>query len=200
MKGGQPRISGGVTAGIMLNMSFTFGGRLMKPFPFRVFCRVARAICLTFACVMADAAAAAKASRAPDISPAVAFVSVATGKLHAVTVTQANLNYMGSVTIDADLLDAAGFTPHMMVQITNSANGAFWETYIIAGVRGSGIISLNGAPARLFAPGDKAFIVSHALVPPSKLRDHWMRTVFVDDRNKVTKIVRQGDDGEQEIR
>lgn len=148
---------------------------------------------------VADAAAAGKASRAPDISPAVAYVSVATGKLHAVTVTQANLNYMGSVTIDADLLDAAGFTPHMMVQITNSSNGAFWETYIIEGARGSGIISLNGSPARHFAPGDKAFIVSHALVPPAKLRDHWMRTVFVDDKNKVTKILKQSDSGEEEI-
>jgi aspartate 1-decarboxylase len=144
-------------------------------------------------------AAAGKASRMPDISPAVAYVSVATGKLHAVTVTQANLNYMGSVTIDADLLDAAGFTPHMIVQITNNSNGAFWETYIIEGARGSGIISLNGAPARLFAPGDKAFIVSHALVPQSKLREHWMRTVFVDDKNKVTKILRQSDRGEEEI-
>lgn len=171
----------------------------MKPFPLRFFRLLARATCLTLACTVADTAAVAKHSRAPDISPAVAFVSVATGKLHAVTVTEANLNYMGSVTIDADLLDAAGFTPHMMVQITNSANGAFWETYIIAGVRGSGIISLNGAPARLFAPGDKAFIVSHALVPPVKLRDHSMRTVFVDERNKVTRIVRQSDDGEQEI-
>ncbi len=171
----------------------------MRHFPRRVLRHVVRLVCVTCACVVADAAVAAKASRAPNMSPAVAFVSVATGKLHAVTVTEANLDYMGSVTIDADLLDAAGFTPHMMVQITNSANGAFWETYIIAGARGSGIISLNGAPARLFAPGDKAFIVSHALVPPSKLRGHWMRTVFVDNRNKVTKIVRQGDESEQEV-
>ncbi len=154
---------------------------------------------LASACVVADATAAGKSSRAPDMSPAVSYVSVATGKLHAVTVTQANLNYMGSVTIDADLLDAAGFTPHMMVQITNASNGAFWETYIIEGARGSGIISLNGSPARHFAPGDKAFIVSHALVPPAKLRDHWMRTVFVDDKNKVTKILKQGDAGEEEI-
>ncbi len=160
---------------------------------------IACLIGFTTACAIGDAAAAGKTSRAPDISPAVAYVSVATGKLHAVTVTQANLNYMGSVTIDADLLDAAGFTPHMMVQITNSSNGAFWETYIIEGARGSGIISLNGSPARHFAPGDKAFIVSHALVAPAKLRDHWMRTVFVDEKNKVTKILKQGDNGEEEI-
>ena len=118
-------------------------------------------------------------------------MEVATGKLHGVTVTQADLNYMGSVTIDADLLDAAGFTPHMMVQISNNATGAFWQTYIIPGARGSGIISLNGAPARHFQPGDKAFIVSHALVEPSKLKDHWMRVVFVDAKNKVVEIQKQ---------
>ncbi len=136
----------------------------------------------------------------PAISPAVAYVSVATGKLHAVTVTQADLNYMGSVTIDADLLDAAGLKPHMMVQITNQANGAFWETYIIEGKRGSGIISLNGSPARHFQPGDKAFIVSHALVEPSRLKDHWMRVVFVDGKNKVTEIQKQSHDGNVTLR
>ncbi len=171
----------------------------MKPWPLRALPVIAPLAGMVSLVVVSGVAVAGKLSRAPDISPAVAYVSVATGKLHAVTVTQANLNYMGSVTIDADLLDAAGFTPHMMVQITNNANGAFWETYIIAGARGSGIISLNGAPARLFAPGDKAFIVSHALVPPTKLKDHWMRTVFVDDKNRVTKILRQGDAGEEEI-
>jgi len=136
----------------------------------------------------------------PAFSPVVAYVSVATGKLHAVTVTQANLNYMGSVTIDADLLDAAGLMPHMLVQITNNSTGAFWETYIIAGERGSGIISLNGAPARHFAPGDKVFIVSHALVEPAKLKEHWMRTVFVDDKNKVTEIQKQGYAGDLKLR
>ena len=136
----------------------------------------------------------------PEFSPAVAFVSVATGKIHAATVTQANLNYMGSITIDADLLDAAGFLPHMLVQITNNSTGAFWETYIIEGTRGSGIISLNGAPARHFAPGDKVFIVSHALVEPAKLKEHWMRTVFVDENNKITEVQKQGYSGDAKLR
>ncbi len=133
----------------------------------------------------------------PMISPVVAFVEVATGKIHAATVTQANLNFVGSITIDRDLMDAAGFFPHMMVQITNNANGVFWETYIIEGPRGSGVIGLNGAPARHFAPGDKVFIVSHAMVEPAKLADHWMRTVFVDDKNHITEVRKQDHDGDE---
>lgn len=88
----------------------------------------------------------------------------------------------------------------MMVQITNNSTGAFWETYIIEGQRGSGIISLNGAPARHFQPGDKVFIVSHALVEPAKLQDHWMRTVFVDANNHVTEIQKQTYSGEQTLK
>jgi aspartate 1-decarboxylase len=136
----------------------------------------------------------------PTFSPVVAFVEVATGKIHAATVTQANLNFMGSITIDRDLMDAAGFFPHMMVQITNNANGAFWETYIIEGPRGSGVIALNGAPARHFEPGDKIFIVSHAMVEPGKLADHWMRTVFVDERNHITELRKQGYTGDETVK
>ncbi len=148
----------------------------------------------------AETASAAQTGNVPAMSPVVALVEVATGKLHAVTVTQADLNYIGSVTIDEDLLDGAGFLPHMIVQITNNATGAFWTTYIIPGGRGSGVISLNGAPARHFQPGDKAFIVSHAMVEPAKLKDHWMRVVFVDDKNKITEVQKQSFGGAERIR
>jgi aspartate 1-decarboxylase len=148
----------------------------------------------------AETAPGGETDAVPGMSPVVALVEVATGKLHAVTVTQADLNYIGSVTIDEDLLDAAGFLPHMIVQITNNATGAFWTTYIIRGARGSGIISLNGAPARHFQPGDKAFIVSHAMVEPAKLKEHWMRVVFVDDKNKITEVQKQSFRGAEIIR
>jgi aspartate 1-decarboxylase len=121
----------------------------------------------------------------------VAFLRMGTGKLHAVTVTQADLNYMGSCTIDVDLLEAADIKPFQMIQITNQSTGAFWQTYTIAGERGSGIISLNGSPARHFQPGDKAYIVAEGLVDPRRLSEHRLNVVFVDDKNKVVKVEHQ---------
>jgi aspartate 1-decarboxylase len=161
---------------------------------------VALGVALGGACGASAQGVTTDAKSLPPFSPVVAFVEVATGKIHAATVTQANLNFIGSVTIDRDLMDAAGFYPHMMVQITNNANGAFWETYIIEGPRGSGVIALNGAPARHFEPGDKVFIVSHAMVEPGKLADHWMRTVFVDDKNHVTELRKQAYAGDETVK
>ncbi len=121
-------------------------------------------------------------------SPSLLYVRMAVAKLHAVTVTQADLHYVGSITIDADLLDAAGLVPFQMVQITNQSTGAFWQTYTIAGERGSGIIGLNGAPARHFHPGDKAYIVAEGLVEPSRVREHTLTVVFVDEHNRITRV------------
>ncbi|MFM1822696.1 MAG: aspartate 1-decarboxylase [Planctomycetota bacterium] len=129
------------------------------------------------------------------LSPTVASIRMAVAKLHAVTVTQADLHYVGSITIDADLVDAAGMVPFQMVQITNQSTGAFWQTYVILGERGSGIIGLNGAPARHFLPGDKAYIVAEGQVEPSRLAEHALNVVFVDGRNRVTRIERQHADG-----
>ena len=84
------------------------------------------------------------------------------GKIHRATVTEANLEYMGSITIDADLLDAAGILPGERVQICNNNNGARLETYTIAGKRGSGVICLNGAAARMAAVGDIVIIIAYA--------------------------------------
>lgn len=129
------------------------------------------------------------------LSPSVISVRMAVAKLHAVTVTQADLHYVGSITIDEDLIDAAGLVPMQMVQITNQSTGAFWQTYVIAGERGSGIIGLNGAPARHFLPGDKAYVVAEGQVHPGKLREHVLNVVFVDDRNRVVRVERQGASG-----
>src|SRR5579875_511026 len=100
------------------------------------------------------------------------FRHMMNGKIHRATVTEANLNYVGSITIDEDLLDAVGMTANEKVQIVNNNNGARLETYIIPGERGSGVICLNGAAARLVQVGDTVIIISYALVPEDKLSEH----------------------------
>src|SRR5665213_3583934 len=90
-------------------------------------------------------------------------------KIHRATVTQADLNYVGSITIDEALLDASGIQPFQYVNITNVSNAVFWRTYVMAGKRGNGDVCLNGPPARLFAPGDKIIILAEVLIEPSEL-------------------------------
>lgn len=92
------------------------------------------------------------------------FLHVLKSKIHRVTVTEANLNYIGSITIDQDLLDAANILPNEKVAIVNNNNGARLETYVIAGERGSGVVCLNGAAARLVQPGDIVIIIAYALM------------------------------------
>jgi aspartate 1-decarboxylase len=109
-------------------------------------------------------------------------------KIHRATVTQAELNYVGSITIDEDLLEKAGIVPFQYVNITNISNGVFWQTYVVAGKRGDGDVCLNGPPARHFQPGDKIIILAEAWLEPSELKDLNPVVVFVDDKNKVTEI------------
>jgi len=109
-------------------------------------------------------------------------------KIHRATVTGANLNYVGSITIDADLLKEANLLPNEKVQIVNNNNGARLETYIIEGPAGSGDICLNGAAARLVQPGDNVIIISYALIAEEKAAGHKPTVVFVDEKNRVTKI------------
>ncbi len=109
-------------------------------------------------------------------------------KIHRATVTQADLNYVGSITIDEDLLDAAGIKPFQYLNITNVSNATFWRTYAMAGKRGAGDICLNGPPARLFAPGDKIIILAEVLVEPSELDTLDPVVVFVDEKNRVTEV------------
>lgn len=111
------------------------------------------------------------------------------GKIHRARVTEANLNYIGSVTIDQELLQASGLLPYEMVQITNLANGALWQTYIIPGEAGQGDICLNGPPARLFQPEDLVVILGWRTLSDEELSTYCPRVVFVDDHNHPTKVI-----------
>lgn len=109
-------------------------------------------------------------------------------KIHRATVTDANLNYEGSITIDEELMDKADLLPYEQVQVVNNHNGARLETYVIRGERGSGIICLNGAAARLVQPGDVIIIISYALCSPEELPGFQSKLVFVDKNNKVLRL------------
>ncbi len=109
-------------------------------------------------------------------------------KIHRATVTEADLNYIGSITIDEELLEKSGIRPFQYLNITNVSNGFFWQTYAIAGKRGQGDICLNGPPARHFQPGDKVIILAEAWIDPAELKDLNPVVVFVDDKNKITKV------------
>jgi aspartate 1-decarboxylase len=109
------------------------------------------------------------------------------GKIHRATVTQANLNYVGSITIDQDLLAAADIYPYEKVQVVNINNGARLETYTIAGARGSGVICLNGAAARLAAEGDIVIIISYGQYDEKEIRSLEPHLVFVDAENRLVE-------------
>lgn len=112
-------------------------------------------------------------------------------KIHRATVTEANLNYVGSITIDEELMEAADIWPNEKVQVVNNNNGARFETYVIKGPRGSGVICLNGAAARLVTPGDKVIIITYAAMEEEEARKHRPTVVFVDDNNRIVEIRRQ---------
>lgn len=113
------------------------------------------------------------------------FLQVKKSKIHRATVTEANLNYMGSISIDEDLLDAAQMYEGERVQVLNVNNGERLETYIIKGERGSGIISINGAAARKMGVGDKVIIISYAFITPEEHANRIDVNVFPDDANKL---------------
>ena len=118
------------------------------------------------------------------------FRTLLGGNIHRATVTQADLNYVGSITIDQDLLDAADICVNEKVQIVNNNNGARFETYTIAGERGSGIVCLNGAAARLVQAGDIVIIMSYVLLSEPELAAHQPKVVLVDGANKIREIIR----------
>ena len=111
-------------------------------------------------------------------------------KLHRATVTQADLNYVGSITIDGDLLDAVGMQANEKVQIVNNNNGARFETYIIEGKRGSGVICVNGAAARLVQPGDVVIILSYVWVDAEEAETHRPTVALIGEGNRITSILR----------
>lgn len=109
------------------------------------------------------------------------------GKIHRATVTEANLNYVGSITIDEVLLDAAGILPGEKVQIVNNNNGARLETYTIPGKRGSGVICLNGAAARCALEGDIVIIIAYAQMDEKEAKALEPKVVLVDKQNHIVK-------------
>ena len=110
-------------------------------------------------------------------------------KLHRATVTQADLDYVGSITIDRDLMDAADLLPHERVQVLDVTNGARLETYVLEGERGSGVIGINGAAAHLVHPGDVVLIVSYADLDDVEARTWQPTVVLVDADNRVERVL-----------
>lgn len=117
------------------------------------------------------------------------FRTMMNGKIHRARVTEANLNYVGSITIDSDILDAVGMVENEKVQIVNNNNGARLETYIIPGERGSGIVCLNGAAARLVQEDDVVIIISYALIPEEKVASHKPKVAIMDEQNRIVQLL-----------
>ncbi|MFJ7667226.1 aspartate 1-decarboxylase [Lysinibacillus sp. NPDC097195] len=110
-------------------------------------------------------------------------------KIHRATVTEADLNYVGSITIDEDILDAVGMLPNEKVHIVNNNNGARFETYIIAGERGSGVICVNGAAARLVQRGDIVIIISYVYVDNAEAQEHKPTVAIMGEGNTIKEMI-----------
>lgn len=119
------------------------------------------------------------------------FRMMMNSKLHRATVTEANLNYVGSITIDEDLLDAANMYENEKVQIVNNNNGARFETYIIAGEKGSGVICVNGAAARLVEEGDIVIILSYVYVTEEEALLHKPTVLLMGEQNKIQDVIKE---------
>jgi len=117
-------------------------------------------------------------------------------KIHRAVVTEANLNYVGSITIDKDLMDASGILEYEQVNIVDIDNGNRLETYVIKGPPGSGIICLNGAAARLVHVGDKVIILSYCHMSSTEIHDYSPTVVFVNEQNKIVEIKNLEDHGD----
>lgn len=115
-------------------------------------------------------------------------VELLKAKIHRATVVQAELDYVGSITVDSELLEASGILEYEKVQIVDINNGSRFETYTIAGEKGSGMICLNGAAARCVSTGDKIIIMSYASMTPEEAKSHKPTVIFVDDDNKISRV------------
>lgn len=113
------------------------------------------------------------------------------GKLHCATVTEANLNYVGSITIDEDLMDAVGFLENEKVQIVDNNNGERFETYVIKGARGSGVICLNGAAARKVQVGDRVIIISYASMTAEEYQNHQPKIAVLNEKNEIKQLLHE---------
>lgn len=117
------------------------------------------------------------------------YRTMMSAKLHQATVTEANLNYVGSITIDQDLLDAVDILPNEKVQVVNINNGARLETYVIEGRRGSGTICLNGAAARLVQPDDRVIIIAYTQLTDEEARRHVPKVAVLDENNRISEVL-----------
>ena len=120
------------------------------------------------------------------------FRMMMNSKIHRATVTQADLNYVGSITIDQDILDAVGMLPNEKVHIVNNNNGARFETYIISGERGSGVICVNGAAARLVQKGDIVIIMSYVYVDNAEAAEHQPTVAIMGEGNHIKEMILSG--------
>lgn len=116
------------------------------------------------------------------------YIAVMKSKIHKATVTEANLHYVGSITIDQAILDATEILPNEKVQVVNNTNGARLETYVISGERGSGVICLNGAAARLVQPGDEVIIISYAYMERQAAISHEPIIAFMGHGNRIQQL------------
>ncbi len=124
------------------------------------------------------------------------LINMLKGKIHRATVKQAELQYVGSITVDPVLMEAAGILEYEYVQIVDVENGNRFETYTIAGEPDSGMICLNGAAARQVAVGDHVIIMSYAQMTPEEAKEHKPHVVFVDDENRIRQVSRYEKYGE----
>ena len=123
-------------------------------------------------------------------------ITMLKGKIHRATVTQAELDYGGSITVDMDLLDAAGILEYEKVQIVDINNGERFETYTIAGERGSGVLCLNGAAARCVQRNDKVIIMAYCGMTPEEAKEHTPKVVFVGEGNRIESVTSYEKHGE----
>ncbi len=128
-------------------------------------------------------------SASPDLRSGTMTITMFRAKLHRLHVTEADLYYEGSITLDEALLDAAGILPYEKVQVVNVNNGSRLETYTIPGARNSGIVCLNGPAARLAAKGDEVIVISYAQMSAEEAKEHRPRVVLVDENNVPTEII-----------
>lgn len=119
------------------------------------------------------------------------FRTMMKSKIHKAIVTEANLNYVGSITIDEAIMEQVDILPNERVQVVNNNNGARLETYVIAGERNSGVICLNGAAARLVQPGDEVIIISYMMMDDQQAKTYRPKVVLMDRQNRVAKVLEE---------
>ena len=123
-------------------------------------------------------------------------ITMLKSKIHRATVVQAELNYVGSITVDEELMEAAGIFEYEKVQVVDIDNGSRFETYVIAGERGSGMICLNGAAARQVSVKDKVILMCYADMSEQEAKEHKPKVVFVDEKNHISRVTNYEKHGE----